>query len=216
VAGVLGLPEDGERNGNGDPRRIAGRPQLLRVRPVSTLIVLLLAALACSAQAAPRSVQFGPPESEVAFRAYGLGLLPIDARFARFDGWLTYDPDDRLACRVELNVQVASLLTDDASLRGTMVGTDFMDADRFPVLTYFGSCDSRGGLEGMLAMHGVTRPFALSLDWGRDRVVAEGRLLRADWGMTAMPLIGGRTVRIRVAVPLAGGREQSSHPASPP
>ena len=47
-------------------------------------------------------------------------------------------------------------------------------------------------------MHGVTRPFTLSLDWNPDGVVAEGRLVRADWGMTAMPLLGGRTVRIRV------------------
>ena len=34
--------------------------------------------------------------------------------------------------------------------------------------------------------------------------MAEGRLVRAEWGMTAMPLLGGRTVRIRVTVPLAG------------
>jgi hypothetical protein len=51
-------------------------------------------------------------------------------------------------------------------------------------------------------MHGVARPFELSLDWNRDGVVAEGRLVRAEWGMTAMPALGGRTVRIRVAVPL--------------
>jgi polyisoprenoid-binding protein YceI len=188
----------------------------MRVRPVFTLVALLFAALACSTQAAPRRVPFGPPESEVAFRAYGLGLLPIDARFARFDGWLTYDPDDRQTCRVELNVQVASLLTEDASLRGTIVGPDFLDAVSFPDLSYTGSCETRGNLDGKLAMHGVTRSFALSLDWGRDGVVAEGRLLRADWGMTAMPLMGGRTVRIRVAVPLAVGREQVSHPPSPP
>ena len=36
------------------------------------------------------------------------------------------------------------------------------------------------------------------------RVVAEGRLVRADWGMTAMSVLGGRTVRISVAVPLRG------------
>ena len=32
--------------------------------------------------------------------------------------------------------------------------------------------------------------------------------------MTAMPFLGGRTVRIRVTVPLAGSREQVSHPRS--
>ena len=212
MAGFLCLPKDGEGNGNGDPRGIAGRAYLTGVRAPFTLAALLFAGLACSAQAAPRRIQLAPPDSEVAFRAYGLGLLPIDASFNRFEGWLTYDPDDRRSCRVELSVQVASLVADDASLRGTMVGPDFMNAASFPVLSYAGSCAAQGDLDGMLA----TRPFALSVSWGRDRVVAEGRLLRADWGMTAMPLMGGRTVRIRVAVPLAGNREQSSHPASAP
>ena len=54
-------------------------------------------------------------------------------------------------------------------------------------------------------MHGVTHPFELSLTWSKDAVVAEGRLLRADWGMTAMPILGGRTVRIRVTVALPAG-----------
>jgi polyisoprenoid-binding protein YceI len=186
------------------------------VRASFTLAALLFAGLACSAQAAPRRIRLGPPDSEVAFRAYGLGLLPIDANFTRFEGWLTYDPDDRRSCRVELSVQVASLVTDDASLRGTMVGPDFMDAASFPTLSYVGSCAAQSDLDGMLAMHGVTRPFTLSLSWGRDNVVAEGRLLRADWGMTAMSLMGGRTVRIRVAVPLAGDPGQGSHPAPAP
>jgi polyisoprenoid-binding protein YceI len=122
VAGVLCLPEDGERNGNGDPRRIAGRAYLTRVRASFTLAALLFAGLACSAQAAPRRIRLGPPDSEVAFRAYGLGLLPIDANFTRFEGWLTYDPDDRRSCRVELSVQVASLVTSGPLLRRKLCG----------------------------------------------------------------------------------------------
>jgi polyisoprenoid-binding protein YceI len=198
------------------PRRIASSTHVAVVRAALTLAALLFAGIACSAEAAPRRIPLGPPDSEVWFRAYGLGLLPIDARFDRFEGWLTYDPDDRASCRVELRVQVASLVSDDPSVRGTVVGPDFMDAASFPILSYAGNCRAQGDLEGMLAMHGVTRPFALSIDWSGERVAAEGRLARADWGMTAMPLLGGRTVRIRVTVPLAGGGKQVSHPASAP
>ena len=96
-------------------------------------------------------------------------------------------------------------------MRDTIVGPDFMDAASFPELNYTGTCGATG-LGGMLAMHGITKPFALSLDWNGDGVVAEGRLVRAEWGMTAMSFLGGRTVRIRVTVPLAGSREQVSHP----
>ena len=167
------------------------------------LALLLVGGLAGTCQAAQRRIQFSPPASEVAFRAYGLGMLPIDSRFAQFTGSLTYDPDDPASCRVELQVQVASLVTDDPSLRSTIVGPEFMDAARFPALTYAGTCEA-SGLAGDLAMHGVTRPFELSLTWSKDAVVAEGRLVRADWGMTAMSVLGGRTVRIRVTVPLMG------------
>jgi polyisoprenoid-binding protein YceI len=181
------------------------------VRAAFTLSALLFAGLACPGQAVPRRIPLAPPATEVAFRAYGAGLLPIDASFARFAGWLTYDPDDRASCQVELHVQVASMVTQDQAMRDTIVGSDFMDAARFPELNYTGTCGPTG-LTGMLAMHGVTKPFALSVDWKGDGVVAEGRLVRAEWGMTAMSFLGGRTVRIRVTVPLAGSREQVSHP----
>jgi polyisoprenoid-binding protein YceI len=63
----------------------------------------------------------------------------------------------------------------------------------------------------MLDMHGVKRPFELSLTWSANDVVAEGRLRRADWGMTAMPFIGGRTVRIRVSVHLPASARDSGN-----
>src|SRR5262245_59906164 len=159
---------------------------------------------ASAAQAAPRAIWFGPPEAGVAFRAYGLGLVPIDAHFTRFGGRLIYDPANRADCRVELTAEVDSLVTDDPDKRPTAIGPDFLDAAKFPILTYTGACGP-DGLDGTLRMHGVSRPFALSLDWDRTGVVAEGRLVRADWGMTAMPLRAGRTVRIRVTVPLPAG-----------
>lgn len=166
------------------------------------LLCALCACLATGAAAAPRRIALAPPDTEVAIRAYGMGLLPFDGTFAQFHGSLTYDPEDHSTCRVELTVQVASLAMSNTSVRENMVGPDFMDATHFPTLTYSGACQP-SGLNGMLALRGVTRPFQLSLDWSPARVVAEGHLIRADWGMTAMPFVAGRTVRIQVSVPLA-------------
>jgi polyisoprenoid-binding protein YceI len=162
------------------------------------------------AAAAPRQVSLAPPDTAVAIRAYGMGLLPLDGTFARFRGSLTFDPADHSNCRVDLTIDVASLTMTNAAMRETMIGPDFMDAARFPTLTYSGTCQPQG-ISGMLALHGMTRPFQLSLAWSQDQVVAEGQLVRADWGMTAMPIVAGRTVRIRVAVPLA----QPSLPVAP-
>jgi polyisoprenoid-binding protein YceI len=152
--------------------------------------------------AAEVSVELSPGRSTVAFRAYGLGLLPLDGEFARFRGHFTYDPDTPAHCSVTLQADVASLAMTPASFGATVLGPDFLDAARFPALAYDGAC-SPDGLTGMLSMHGVTAPFTLTLDRRADRITAAGRLRRADWGMTARPLLGGSTVRITVTVPLS-------------
>lgn len=179
----------------------------MRNRTPSAVLCLTVAALTAAApsrpsHAADARVELVPGASAVAFRAYGMGLLPLDGEFTRFHGWIAYDPDDHAACQVELRVEVASLAMSGDAPRDDILGPDFLDAARFPALTYDGACGT-DGLDGRLAMHGVTRPFALTLDWTPDSVVAVGRLRRADWGMTAMPILGGSTVRIAVSVRLA-------------
>jgi polyisoprenoid-binding protein YceI len=176
------------------------------MRSPSLLAGTICAALATGVQAAPRQVILAPPSTEVAIRAYGMGLLPFDGTFARFHGSLTYDPDDHATCKVDLTIETASLVMANTTVHDNMIGPDFMDAAHFPTLSYTGACQAEG-LAGMLALRGVTRPFQLALEWSPGRVVAEGHLIRADWGMTAMPFVAGRTVRIQVSVQLA----QASH-----
>ena len=167
----------------------------------------LLVVFACQAEATSQRIEIAPPSGEVGFRAYKLGLLPMDGKFTRFDGWLSFDPDDTTSCRVELRVEVASLQTDDREVLPVVTGPDFMDAANFPLLQFAGRCIGHE-IGGTLAMHGVSHHCSLSLDWRLNEVVAEGHIVRADWGISAMPLLAGKTVRIRVSVPLAA---QPSH-----
>ncbi len=168
------------------------------MRYVFAIIILFFAA---AGDAAPLRIELVPPASEVEFRAYGLGLLPLDGQFTRFHGWLTYDPGDQATCNVDLTVEVASLAMADAPTRDTITGPDFMDAANHPLMKYSGAC-GLSGLNGTLDLRGISHAFGLSLTWSDDRVVAVGDLRRADWGMTAMPILAGPTVRIRVAVRL--------------
>lgn len=171
------------------------------MRSLPTTLVLLSVLLPVGLRAEPRELRFGPPASEVAFRAYKLGLLPLDGNFQQFSGRLTYDPANHSSCRVELRVAADSLVTDEPLMRDTVAGPDFLNTARFPSLTYTGTCVG-DEMDGALGMHGVSHPFALSLHWTGSRIQAEGRLLRAEWGMTALPGLAGRTIRIRVSIPL--------------
>jgi polyisoprenoid-binding protein YceI len=142
-----------------------------------------------------------PASSQVEFRTYGFGLLPIDSSFTAFQGTFSFDPTDRARCEVSLIATVASLVASKASIRDIIVGPDFLNAALFPTLHFSGLCDANG-LTGMLTMRGITRPLRLTLAWEPHGVTAHGVLRRADWGMTAKPFLVGSTVRIRVTTTL--------------
>lgn len=186
----------------GTSRRINNRPQFTLVRYVVALLMVFLVSLPVGGQAQPLRTSFGPPSSEVAFRAYRLGIFPLEGKFTRFSGWLSYDPDHTEFCEVHLDIEAASLVVaDQASMQPVVAGPDFLNVKKFPSLTYSGSCKG-DRLDGALGMHGITGAFPLSLTWSRHDVQAEGRLVRAAWGMTGSPLLAGRTIRIRVMIPL--------------
>ena len=165
------------------------------------VLALLLVSLPSHAQTGLRRIAIAPASSEVDFRAYQLGLVPLDGHFGAFSGWLSYDPDNHGHCEVRLVVDAASLAVPEAAMRGVVAGPDFLDVARYPSLAYSGTC-SGDEVTGTLTMHGVTGGFPLLLTWSPDGVSAEGRLVRADWGMTALPLLAGRTIRIRVTISL--------------
>lgn len=162
-----------------------------------TLLAVLAMLVPGNAMAAEMRIDLDPGHGSVAIRAYGLGLLPLDGRFNRFQGVLRYDPADHAHCTVVLRVDVASLTMGTETVGEMVRGPDFLDVARFPTLVYDGACRA-AGIAGQLTMHGVTRPFALMLEWGKGTIAAVARLRRADWGMTARPLLGGSTVRITV------------------
>src|SRR3954451_20554748 len=108
------------------------------MRAVTLLLSASLACFATGAEAAARRIALAPPQTEVTFRAYGLGLVPLDGRVALFSGWLIYDPDHHDSRPVDLSADVPSLAMQDASVREAVVGHDFMDAPRFPTLLYAG------------------------------------------------------------------------------
>jgi len=168
----------------------------------ATTAVIMACTQPGGSRAAETRVALTPDADSVGIRAYKLGVFPLDGLFHRFQGWLTYDPTNHADCRVELRVEVASLTVSSPSMLQRVLGPDFLDAAHYPSLTFQGACD-RDGLDGRLDMHGVNRPFALALSWRHNSVNAVGNLHRGDWGMRALPVLAGPTVRIDVSVHIA-------------
>jgi polyisoprenoid-binding protein YceI len=168
--------------------------------PLPCVIALLLAPTLVLG--APRTVRLAPSTAALAIRAYAMGLVPIDARFARFDGTLTYDPDGGGRCSARLVAQVDSMQASDPATRETMLGADFLDAARFPTLTFVGACTGPKTVEGQLTMRGVTRPLGTSLAWSPHGLATEADIRRAQWGMDARPFAVGPVIRMRLTAAL--------------
>lgn len=168
---------------------------------LSVLLIVPLLAFG-PANAAPRMLRLAPPGAALGIGAYAMGLVPISARFDRFDGSLTYDPAQPGRCSATLNARVASLEASSAATRATILGPAFLDAGRFPILAFTGTCSDAETIEGSLTLRGVTRKLAMRLTWGPHGLVAEGHVRRRLWGMDAKPLLVGPVIRIRLTAEL--------------
>ncbi len=171
---------------------------------------ILLAATLCSlawalpAAAATQALALRPGSAQVAFRAYGLGFVPIDGTFAKFDGSLVIDGADPAACQLNIEADAASLQMPDAAMTQQALGDDLLDVTHHPAFAFTGRC--RGTqLHGTLLLHGVNRPLTLDVSRDGDRWVATGRMRWAEWGMGARPLLGGPEVRLRFTAALPPG-----------
>lgn len=174
-------------------------------QPVMRLLPLIL--LLCAAiPARSEEIVLGPPATDVAIRAYGIGLFPYDGKFTRFHGVMQYDPKQPGKCQVMLEIDPSSLNMSSPSVTERVIGPDFMDVAQYPEMAFSGACQGEE-VAGMLTMHGQTHPLSLELHREGARMTATGRMLRAEWGMTADWLTVGRTIRIQVELPApsAGG-----------
>jgi polyisoprenoid-binding protein YceI len=174
----------------------------MQARATTLCLLAGLALFAGAARAAPRSLPLDPAHAEIGFRAYAFGIVPIDGQFTRFSGVLTIDSAAPGTCRVDLRVEVASLLLPDEAIRDDVLSGNLLDAAAFPVFTYSGEC-GEDGIDGTLTLHGVTGAQHLAIARDPPRYRAEGTLRRRAWGITGRPLMCGPTVRIRVSTTIS-------------
>jgi polyisoprenoid-binding protein YceI len=173
--------------------------------------VLCLAALAAgtaaSAPAAAPSWQdltLSPPATEVGFTTYALGMWPLPGHFTRFAGMVRVNRAHPAQCTVTLDVEAGSLIMADPDRTRTAMGPSLLDTAQFPRLHYSGTCGN-GRSDGVLTLHGVTRAMTFHTHHEGDRVIAEGTLRRSDFGITGLPGMIGRTIRMTVTTTASTG-----------
>lgn len=137
------------------------------------------------------------------FRVSHLGFSTYTGRFTRLDANLQFDPANLTTSRVNVDIDPRSIEADNApsGFLQTLAGKDWLDADRFPDMTFrTRSVEVTGPgtfrVNGELTLHGVTRPLALEARYNggyashpyephaRVGFSAQGKFKRSDFGVS--------------------------------
>jgi polyisoprenoid-binding protein YceI len=182
----------------------------------SDLGVVVLENARCSALPPAGLWQIDPAHSIVRATTRHLALSRVEGRFTAFTGQIRLaDPVEKSA--VEVTIEAASIDTGNAERDAHLRSSDFLDVERFPVLTYRSGqvvqqADDRWRVDGSLTIRDITRDVALDVTylgsgpdpWGGTRLalVANTQLARRDYeinwnmGLPGGLVLVGPTLRI--------------------
>ncbi|MGN6313030.1 MAG: YceI family protein [Rhodanobacteraceae bacterium] len=133
-------------------------------------VALFLSLLAASAAslASPVHYTLDPAHTQVLFSWDHLGYSHPSGQFDRVEGTLIYDADHPSGSSVRVSIPVSSLHTHVPALDKQLLGPMYLDAEKFPLITFVGSKvkvegAARFKVEGRLTVHGVARPVTLDV-----------------------------------------------------
>jgi len=163
--------------------------------------VLLAAALLLARGAVAQTVAITPDNSQIGYTVFALGLLPVAGKFQQFAGTISWRPTGTHPCVVDLQVMVASLHMADPDRQREALSPAMLDAGAHPTMRFTGAC-AGDVVSGLLSMHGVTRPFAVTWHRTPQQIVGDGALRRTDYGVDGMVALVSPTVHIRFTIGL--------------
>lgn len=142
--------------------------------------------------------EIDPAHSSVHFSVRHMMLSNIRGEFTKMSGTIKFDPDNPSNSSVETIIDAASINTRDAQRDTHLKSADFLEAEKFPALTFRSTQitpHSDGGkVTGDLTIHGVSRLITLDVEgptpemkdpWGKQRIGASAttKLSRKDFGL---------------------------------
>lgn len=140
-----------------------------------------------------------PAHSSIGFTVRHAMVTNVRGSFGTFEGSLQLDGSDPARSTASIDVTIGSVNTGIADRDAHLLGSDFFDAELFPLMTFRSTGAAQLGgdayrITGDLTIKDVTRPLSIDLEftgsakdvYGNERVGFEGsaEILRSDWGLT--------------------------------
>jgi polyisoprenoid-binding protein YceI len=141
------------------------------------------------------SYQIDPAHSGAQFTVRHMMITNVRGGFSSVKGTVVYDPDNLAQSSVEAHIETASIKTMEEQRDAHLKSADFLDAEKFPEITFKSKKVERGKITGDLTIHGVTREVVLQVDgptpeakdpYGNVRVGASAttKIKRSDFGLS--------------------------------
>jgi len=136
--------------------------------------------------------------SSVKFTVRHMVFAKVHGRFARWSAAVELDESDWTRSKVSATIEAASIDTGEAQRDGHLRSPDFLDAEKFPTLTFESKKIEKAGgdkyrMTGPLTIHGVTHDVTLDVEflgsgkdpWGNERAGFLGKVAieRKQWGL---------------------------------
>ena len=158
-------------------------------RTAGTLLVLSLILHATSAVA--RDWQVDPAKSSLTFKETYQGEA-FDGKFAKFTAAIAYDEADLASAKFDVNVDLASVDTQNSDRDEALVGADFFDSKKTPqahfvTQSFAKTADASVEAKGTLTIRGQSRPVTLKVHFAASGNTAtldvDTTLKRLDFGL---------------------------------
>lgn len=171
------------------------------------MTVLLLIGCTAAAHAEQRAID--QQKSAVAIHVYKAGILSAFGHDHEVSAPVASGSVDSVARQVEVRIEASALTVRDpkasekdrAEIRKTMLGPDVLDVAHYPEISFRSTSAEPSGdrswkVQGLLTLHGQTKPIAVEVAEQGGRYVGHALLQQTDFGIKPVRA-GGGTVRVK-------------------
>ncbi len=138
---------------------------------------------------AAQTWQIDKAHSDIHFTVRHMVITKVRGRFLKWDGTLAIDEQDWSKSRVDIAIDAASISTNDEKRDGHLKSADFLDAEKFPKVTFKSTKIAPAGgdklnVTGDLTIRDVTKPVTIAVErlgkakdpWGNNKIAFNGKL----------------------------------------
>lgn len=163
-----------------------------------TFLTAITLVFAAAAVAQESTWALDDAHSSIGFKVKHLMVANVHGEFKDFDVSVDYNEDDISKSKVQVNINVASIDTENEKRDAHLRNADFFDVDNYPMMMFVSKkiMETTDGIKmtGDLTIRGVTREVTLNVDeltppikdpWGGTRMGASatGTINRTDFGL---------------------------------